>query len=250
MRLHGALGDDELSRTAINGLNREGVNTDYLVFHSETRPIHSTIIIGQMNHTRNIFFQIPEIRGTHPELPKASLIRQTRVLLIEDFSVETTICVTRIAAEANIPIVADFELGDSPQFPELLAVVDHLVLSHDFASKFTGETEPAVLAEQMWTTRRKVVVISHGAEGARYITSPQEDSIRHQPASVVEIVDTTGCGDVFHGGYAAGLVYGMTTAERIRFASAAAALKATKPGGQAGISTLVVVKAFLKDRTS
>ena len=51
----GALGDDELSRTAIDGLNREGVNTDYLAFHSEARPIHSTIVIGRMNHTRNIF---------------------------------------------------------------------------------------------------------------------------------------------------------------------------------------------------
>jgi sugar/nucleoside kinase (ribokinase family) len=53
----------------------------------------------------------------------------------------------------------------------------------------------------------------------------------------VTVVDTTGCGDVFHGAYAAGLSRGLALPERIRFASAAAALKARGRGGQAGIPT-------------
>ena len=71
------------------------------------------------------------------------------------------------------------------------------------------------------------------------------------------VVDTNGCGDVFHGAYAAALartrntvesVRGQAIAERVRFASAAAALKATRAGGQAGAPRLAEVEQFLKER--
>ena len=62
----------------------------------------------------------------------------------------------------------------------------------------------------------------------------------------VTVVDTTGCGDVFHGAYAAGLAQGLDLADAIRLASAAAALKATQRGGQAGIPTRAAVDSFLE----
>jgi len=67
----------------------------------------------------------------------------------------------------------------------------------------------------------------------------------YQPAYRVQVMDTTGCGDVFHGAYASALVRGLELPERIRFASAAAALKATQPGGQAGIPSRAAVEEFL-----
>ena len=69
---------------------------------------------------------------------------------------------------------------------------------------------------------------------------------KHQLAFKVKAVDTTGCGDVFHGAYAFALARGMALEERIRFAAASAALKATQPGGQAGIPTWRAVRRYLK----
>ena len=60
-------------------------------------------------------------------------------------------------------------------------------------------------------------------------------------------MDTTGCGDVFHGAYAAALSEGLDLAARIRLASATAALSATHSGGQAGIPARDTVEAFLKE---
>jgi sulfofructose kinase len=244
----GMLGDDELSRIVIEGLRRENIDVSHLSRHPDARPVHSTIIIGDTAQTRNIFYSVPEVRGTHPELPEASLIRQTGVLLIDDFSAEQTLRVASIAHEAHVPLVADFEAGNSPRLQDLLGLVDHLILSYDFASRITGETQPAVIAESLWTEVRQVVVITCGIDGAWYLTGPHRDFADHQPAFAVNTVDTTGCGDVFHGAYAAGLVYGLDVAERIRFAAATAALKTTKSGGQAGIPTLSVVKSFLEER--
>ena len=59
------------------------------------------------------------------------------------------------------------------------------------------------------------------------------------------IVDTTGCGDVFHGAYAAALAQGEDLPRRIALASATAALKATRRGGQAGIPFRQAVEQFL-----
>jgi sugar/nucleoside kinase (ribokinase family) len=68
----------------------------------------------------------------------------------------------------------------------------------------------------------------------------------HVPAFPVDVVDTTGCGDVFHGAYAAALAAGATVDRCVAIASASAALKATSRGGQAGVPGREAVEEFLK----
>ncbi|MCC7450239.1 MAG: hypothetical protein IT324_22665 [Anaerolineae bacterium] len=244
----GQLGDDELSRFTIERFTSEGIDLTHLVHDPEASSAYSTIIIGHQRQTRNIFVSLPKINGAHAALPDAAVICQARVLLVDDFSTEGMIRAATIARSANIPVVADLEAGNDPRFQELLGLVDHLILSYDFAARITGETELPVIAERLWTDARQVVVITCGIEGSWYLTRPSRHALQHQPAFIVDTVDTNGCGDVFHGAYAAGLVHGMAVAERLRFASAVAALKTTKPGGQAGIPTLPAVNAFLNER--
>ena len=84
---------------------------------------------------------------------------------------------------------------------------------------------------------RRSAVVTCGGAGSWYVSDADPEAARHQPALPVKVVDTTGCGDVFHGAYAAALVHGLDVAGAVRFASAAAGLKAASPGGQAGIPT-------------
>ncbi|MEX8991573.1 PfkB family carbohydrate kinase, partial [Salmonella enterica] len=67
----------------------------------------------------------------------------------------------------------------------------------------------------------------------------------HQPGFTVEVVDTTGAGDVFHGALAFGLASGYAIEEAVRFASGVAALKCTRPGGRAGIPDCEQTRSFL-----
>jgi len=151
----------------------------------------------------------------------------------------------RLARDAGLPVVGDLENDEHARFPELLALVDHLIISQGFAAKLTGRTDPAGAACQLWTDSRAAVVVTCGAAGCWYVGTGQGNP-RHQPAFPVEVVDTTGCGDVFHGAYASALARGLELPQRVRLASAAAALKATQPGGQAGIPTRRVVETFLE----
>src|SRR5437868_4477552 len=130
------------------------------------------------------------------------------------------------------------------RLPELLKLVDHLIVSENFALQMTRTISSAAAAKKLWRDDRAAVVITCGASGGWFLTRELK-SARRFKSFHVRAVDTTGCGDVFHGAYAVALARGFPILERLRFAAAAAALKATRRGGQAGIPTRSEVERFL-----
>ncbi len=59
------------------------------------------------------------------------------------------------------------------------------------------------------------------------------------------VVDTLGAGDVFHAALALALAEGQDEGDALRFASAAAALKCSRPDGIAGAPTRAEIHALL-----
>jgi sugar/nucleoside kinase (ribokinase family) len=244
----GGLGHDELSRFVEQRLQQEGVGLEYLDRRDDARPVHSAIIVEESRHTRTIFFDADGAAQARVDWPPDDVIRAARVLFVDHCGIEGMIRAARVARAAGIPVVADFEsLPADAHFAELVALVDHAVASLDFARRWSGCEQPGDAARALWNDRRQVVVVTCGAEGCWSIGGDDPHTPRHQPAMRVAVVDTTGCGDVFHGAYAAGLAQGLELPVRLRLASAAAALKATQRGGQTGIPTRAAVDRFLKE---
>jgi ribokinase len=79
------------------------------------------------------------------------------------------------------------------------------------------------------------VIMTLGAQGALLVTAQGQ---QHFPAPVVQPLDTTAAGDTFIGGFAAGLVRGLTEGEAIAFGQRAAALSVTRAGAQSSIPYL------------
>ena len=123
-------------------------------------------------------------------------------------------------------------------------MVGHLIVSERLALPYTGADHPAEAAKRLFRDHRQVAGVTCGAAGCWVASGP--DAVYHQPAYPVEVVDTTGCGDVFHGAYAMGLATGMPLHERIQFAAATAALKATQVGIE-GVPGRGAVLVFLAD---
>ena len=144
--------------------------------------------------------------------------------------------------------MADLERNPGGDFDELLALIDHLIVSTGFARQLTGKEKPDEGVTELWHGDRQAVVVTGGAQGCWYCGPDAMDGCRHFPAFAVEAVDTTGCGDVFHGAYAAALAWGWPLQRRIVFASATAALKATQRGGQSGCPSRQQVERFLRGR--
>lgn len=241
----GVLGRDELSDFAAGQMRSEGVDLKYMARREGVRPIHSVIIIDSRRATRNIFFDVSGFVGADADWPPAAVIESARVLFVDWFSVPGMIRAARLAREAGIPVVGDFEQRHLPGFSTLLGLPDHLIVSESFASKITGHADPRRALKKLWKKHHQLAAVTAGAKGCWYLTAEDPAVVRHQPAFKVKVVDTTGCGDVFHGAYACALARGMNPAERIRFAAAAAALKAAKPGAQKGIPSLAEAQKLL-----
>jgi sugar/nucleoside kinase (ribokinase family) len=244
----GVLGDDELSRFVSESLAREGIELKWRAERADARPAYSTIIVDQRQKTRTIFCSLDWALGADPLRPEAELIRSARVVLVDHHGLEGSIRAARIARESGVGVVADLERDPGGPFAELLALVDHLVISEHFARELSGAKDVAQAAEGLYDANRRAVVVTCGAAGCWYVGEDCGPPARHLPAFEVEVVDTTGCGDVFHGAYASVLARGGDLHQRVEIASAAAALKATQHGGQAGCPTMGEVNAFLGGR--
>jgi sugar/nucleoside kinase (ribokinase family) len=242
----GVMGYDEISAFVEQDLAHEGIDTSLIVRRDDARPIHAIIIVDQTAHTRTILFSADGRAGAADDLPHEDVIRASRLLFVDDYGAIGNVRAARIAREAGIPIVADFERPEWPGFAEVTPLVDHLILSARVAMKATGAPNPPQAARELWRPDRAVVVVTCGAEGCWYMDAGLTP--RHQDSFSVDVVDTTGCGDVFHGAYAWTLVQGLPLPERIRIASATAALKATQPGGRRGIPNWERVGQFLQSQ--
>jgi sulfofructose kinase len=238
----GCLGADEYSEHVAKNFVKEGVDIAHAPRLPEATVVHSTIIVGQDTGSRNIFYEYPGMIGAHPSLPPDEGIRDARVLFIDHLGMPGNLRAVRLARAAGVAVVADFEEEADPLFQQVLAQVDHLILSEEFACRITQQSTAAQAAVALWRTDRATVIVTCGANGCWSMSADGGPDARHHAAFRVQAADTTGCGDVFHGAYAASLSRGDGIAERIRFAAAAAALKAM----QGDIPRRLAVEEFLR----
>jgi sugar/nucleoside kinase (ribokinase family) len=239
----GALGHDEDSEFVLAMMRQEGIDLAPVSRHEDAGPIHATIIVDQTAHTRNILLQCPKIVGPLADAPTAEDVRSARVLIVDHYGGEATARAQCLAKQADVPVVADLERDNLPAFAGILTGSDHLIISERFAAKLTGRADPAAAALQLHLDRQ-VVIVTCGAAGC-WAIARGDVAATHFAAFEIKAVDTTGCGDTFHGVYAAELARGADLPHRIRRASAAAALKATQLGAQKGIPRREELDRFL-----
>jgi sulfofructose kinase len=244
----GILGDDELSRFTIEELERDGVDCTLVRHRPEARPYHSTIIVDIARGQRTILFSNAGV--TFPTAAEITdeLVAACRLLFVDSAAAATGLHALRLAHARGIPAVADLERISCPEVLELARQVDHLIVGTGFASLVTGEVDPIAMVRALRTPAHTACVVTAGERGCWYMTRETGDEIRHQPACCVQVVDTTGCGDVFHGAYAAAVVRGESVPRAITLATAAAGLKATQPGGRRGIPDWEAVERIIQEQ--
>jgi len=125
----------------------------------------------------------------------------------------------------------------------LVHACDILICGSGFGASLTGKSDPSEIGSGIIKMGPQVVVQTEGRQGSYTTTS---NGTFHIPAFEVEVVDTTGAGDVFHGAFLCGLVNGWELPIIIQFASAVSALKCMSLGGRQGIPTFEQTRLFLR----
>jgi ribokinase len=241
----GKIGDDAFGRFVIGELEREGVSAEHCVIERGGSARFAFIVVDRERGTRTILWSQKGVAAlTERELDWTSVL-STRVLLVDEHEPEASIAAARASRRAGIRVILDAEKVDAVN-KELVKLADTVIVPANFAYELTGERSVGRAADRMQRELGGTVVITSGAEGSFYTDGAERF---HQPAFGVEVVDTTGAGDVFHGAFAFAFLHDWTARERSEFASAVAALKCRKLGGRAGIPSLAETLAFLSERS-
>ena len=142
-------------------------------------------------------------------------------------------------------------LNPAPAAPlpdAMLALCDYLTPNESEAEALTGlpvttVAEAKVAAAALLAKGVGAVVITLGAQGALYHDGK---TTLHTPVlSVGKVVDTTGAGDAFNGGFAVALSEGMGIEQAMRFAGATAGISVTRPGTAAAMPSRAEIDALL-----
>ena len=242
----GVLGDNELSLFSINELEHEGVDTSLIIHRKDANPFLAFVIVDITNGKRSIAYSGDGVMEPEPNEISEDLISSSRVLFVDHKAVKSGLHAAHFAKKNKIPIVGDFEGQINPGLVELIKLVDHLIIGVDFARSLTSKSEIQDIIHFLSTPERACCVITEGENGCWY--SELGRDICYFPAYKVNVEDTTGCGDVFHGAYAAAISQGEEVKRAVQLATAAAGMKALQPGGRAGIPSRKAVDKFIQER--
>lgn len=135
------------------------------------------------------------------------------------------------AAAHGVPSVGDW--GDL-RLPELRARIDHLVAAEEAGREALGSTaeaDPVAAAVRAAAALRdrpeQLVAITLGPLGCVWDDGHEA---WHQRAPIVEVVESNGAGDAFHGAYAAAIAGGAVVPDAVRLATAVGALRCAGEG--------------------
>jgi len=240
----GRIGGDDFGRTIRQGLETEGVDTRALLVDPGGSSQFACIAVEPQGGTRNIFWTRGSAAALAPTEFPVELIAGARLLHLDGLQLEASLAAATLARQRGVVTVLD---GGTlrPGMEKLLPLIDHLVVSERFAHQFAPDTSIAVTIDRLLAWGAQAVTVTLGARGC--LGRSAGEPLLQFPAFAVPVVDTTGCGDVFHGGYLFGLLQGWELPERLRFASACAALKTRALGGRTAIPRYSEVMAWLAD---
>ncbi|MBN1350887.1 sugar kinase [candidate division KSB1 bacterium] len=237
----GKVGDDAEGRYIIDELQKEGVDTGGVRIDPESATPQAFIWIDNPSGKKTIALNRTGISAFKATELNERLICSGRILHLDGREVEPSLLAAECARKAGRTVVMD--VGSlRPRIESLLSMVDYPVVSENFVLQYFGRIDHAQAAEKLLQFGCSAAVVTCGNRGCFGAT---KSGIIFQPAFDVNVVDTTGAGDVFHGAFIYGLLQKWELASTLRFASAVAALKCTQLGGRTGIPNLEGVESFL-----
>ena len=234
----GRVGGDSVADTMLSELSSYGVNVENCVQIPNASSAFSAVLVDDEGERMIINYQ------------DKSLSRDTGPLESVDFSKYSTILTDvrwiegakyalEQAKKFGIPSVLDADVSPEP-IDELVELADHVAFSEPGLARFSGTDDPIQGLKIAQKKTKGIVYVTVGAKGCYWL---EDDRLRHQKGKKVEVVDTTGAGDVFHGAFAVAVSEKMETRQAVIFSNTVAALKCTKLGGREGIPDRSTVEA-------
>lgn len=245
----GTAGNDEAAEIKLRSMIEAGVDLSRLV--TRPAPDDQVVFVFVQSETGERIFAGVERWGSsqlHAEELDKDYITSADFLHLDGFHYEASLQAAKWMKEAGKTVVMDGSKTSgrvSERTRKLVEYVDVLITGSGFAKGLTGMTDIWDAGKVILDIGPRIFVETVGENGSYTITAEEQF---HTPAFRVNVVDTTGAGDVFHGAYIVGLLHRWSLQQIAQFSTAVSAIKCTKLGGRSGIPQFDEVMSFLKEQ--
>jgi sulfofructose kinase len=233
-RYVGKIADDAAGAFQRAEMRREKIESHWITAKGCASQI-AYILVDEPSGERTVLWKRDSRIALRPSDLKREWIAGARALLVDGHDTEAASKAARWARAMKIAVIGDFD-NCYPGVEALLEYVDFPVTSRDFPGRLTGEANllhALPLMHARFDCRLTCATIGRlGAiawDGSRFLLAR---------GYRVNAIDTTGAGDIFHGGFLYGLLRDWSMEETLDFSCAAAALNCTAPGARGGIAPL------------
>jgi sugar/nucleoside kinase (ribokinase family) len=187
-----AVGNHAVASAITEELRRSSIELIDLNPEFDRAPVISSVTVNRKGERNVVSANATHVRALPAQIDEA-VLEQASVVLVDGHFMEACQSWARAARARGIPVVMD---GGSWKdgTGELLQSVDTAICSADFKPPGCASEEEVF----RYLKERGVakIAITHGAEPVRFVSGAAEGSVR---VPRVELVDTMGAGDIFHG---------------------------------------------------
>lgn len=245
------IGQDAFGDVARRTMEQLGMDTTYLLV-SETHSTGAAQVLVDENTSQNMISVVSGACATITEEDIARLeplIEQSSYLLMQlEVNLEANWRVLALAKQHGVTTILNTAPAQSLP-DEILSQIDIVTPNEVEAEMLTGipveNEENAHKAAQIFFEKGvKAVVITLGSRGV-YVATPEKQQLL--PVPKVDVLDTTGAGDAFNGGFVTALSEGKDLWEAARFANALASLSVQRMGTTASMPTRAEIDEFLAE---
>lgn len=244
----GRFGADEFGTVGRRSLEDEHVDIADVVMVPQVGSRVAVVLVDRATGRRTVLWQRDPALAMEPADVPDDALAQARVVLVGSQDAGAMAAIARRARAAGARTVGDVEQV-TPDTAALLAELDVVVMAESFPAAFTGEADPDRALDRLErSTGAAMLCVTRGDRGALARVGGKSVAV---PSFPVNVVDTTGAGDLFRAGLIAAWLHapeGPDVIEMLRYASAVAALNCRALGARSAAPGPAEVDALLRTR--
>lgn len=239
----GIVGNDIYGNKIKDEFKTQKVNIDYMETSNKIDTTLSIVVVGQDKDSRTTFAN----RNPKLKMEAKTLDIKPDVILIDGQEFELSMNMIKENKEA----ISIIDAGrNTPEVIELCKNVNYIACSKKFAECVTNikidfkntDTFTQVFEKLMELFPNKKYVITLEEKGSIFLDD--DDYIKYMPTYRMNVKDTTGAGDIFHGAFTYGIANGYSLENSVKLGNIAGALSTTKIGSRNSVPTLKQVMEY------